>query len=238
MVSHHGSKKGVRHHGAKHGAKPKQGKYSMPLIGILVLAFLVIGSVVWGQLSKKIPKKHRPAVDFSVQHHYTLRPADVVDGQWVRIKQGVTIDRAQVLAAGMYVSFWATHGWQYWCLEEIFASWPSASPPGDDSVKQITPKDYDEFESSKDRSKKIFESVDADGNGYIEGHELHPEIIKALEAKDGKDHNDDGRLSHEELDSLISHHLVGDDRLTEDTSIDEHIADASSRARELHIREL
>ena len=46
MVSHHGSKKGVRHHGAKHGAKPKQGKYSMPLIGILVLAFLVIGSVV------------------------------------------------------------------------------------------------------------------------------------------------------------------------------------------------
>ena len=136
------------------------------------------------------------------------------------------------------MSFWATHGWQYWCLEEIFASWPSASPPGDDSVKQITPKDYDEFESSKDRSKKIFESVDADGNGYIEGHELHPEIIKALEAKDGKDHNDDGRLSHEELDSLISHHLEGDDRLTEDTSIDEHIADASSKARELHIREL
>ena len=77
----------------------------------------------------------------------------------------------------MYVSFWATHGWQYWCLESVYKKWTSSSPPPAPPVKTIQEEDYDEFAHTKHRSTRIFDSVDLDRNGHIEDHELHYEII-------------------------------------------------------------
>ena len=54
-------------------------------------------------------------------------------------------------------------------------------PPKD--AKTIKEADYDEFTHSKERSEKIFKSVDIDESGHIEDHELHPEIIGLLEWK-------------------------------------------------------
>merc|ERR1711879_691756 len=124
------------------------------------------------------------------------------------------------------------------CLESTFSQWKSSSPPGDDLVKTITPDQYDKFESSKDRSKQLFKAVDVDGSGHIEPHELHEEIIKAVKAKSGRGNDSEGRLSHEELDSLISHHLEGEHRIAEDESLDGHLLDATHKARQSHLDEL
>lgn len=207
------------------------------LLGLLILIALVILSVVVDYSTYKEPKKQKSLVDFSFVHHYTIKPADVSNGQWVRIKQGVTVDRKRVLHKDMYVSFWATGGWQYWCLEATLDQWKAPAPPGDEQVKTVTPDDYDKFESTTARSSRIFRSIDIDGSGHIDADELHPEIITALKAKVGQKQNDNGRLTHKEVDSLISHHLLGEERSQEDEALEKHVVEAVDKARKARAAE-
>lgn len=50
----------------------------------------------------------------------------------------------------------------------------------------------------------------------------------------GAKHDADGRLSHDELDSLVSHHLLGEERSAHDDHLDKQLVVVVQKARKQH----
>ena len=91
------------HHDNKHSALHS---YKKPILALAFLGLVIILSI----LNERSKSRNKPLVDFSFKHHYTIQPEDVQDGKWIRVPQGVIIDRSKILQREQYVSFWATHG--------------------------------------------------------------------------------------------------------------------------------